>query len=79
MPARRQGPPRRGGRPSFRASRHVPQAPPPPVFESASHDDTPVSFESLSLDPRLLRAIGAQVPAQREDLSAALSRALGEP
>jgi ATP-dependent RNA helicase RhlE len=28
------------------------------VFESASHDDTPVAFESLSLDPRLLRAIG---------------------
>lgn len=27
----------------------------------------------------ILRALGAQVPAQREDLSAALSRALGEP
>ncbi len=58
MPARRQGPLRRGGRPSFRASRPAPQAPPPPVFESAPHDDTPVAFDTLSLDPRLLRAIG---------------------
>ena len=55
---RRPEAPRRGGRPSYpKKNFSQPQAPPPPVFESAPFDSTPVDFATLNLDPRLARAI----------------------
>ena len=54
---RRQAPSRRGGRPSFQKKTFSHSQPPPPVFESAPFDATPVDFASLNLDERLARAI----------------------
>ncbi len=50
---------RRGGRPSFRSKKNLSrlQAPPPPVFESAPFDASPVDFATFDLDARLARAI----------------------
>jgi ATP-dependent RNA helicase RhlE len=57
--SRRPEAPRRGGRPSFRSNKNFtrPQAPAPPLFESAPFDPSPVDFASLALDVRLARAI----------------------
>ena len=55
---RRPEAPRRGGRPSYpKKNFSHSQAPPPPVFESAPFDPTPVDFATLNLDSRLARAI----------------------